>query len=101
MMKGFAIVAAAIIILAVSAFTIFNKPKLPQTASPNPTAIIQEKEVNITATFTIITGNITRSFKAEKYHRKSPDVYIENPNPAIVHVKKLELPGMISLKPYP
>lgn len=53
-----------------------------------PAPIMQEKQVNITAAFTIITGNITRSFKAEKYHNQSPDVYIEASNPTIVHVTK-------------
>lgn len=89
-MKGFAIAAIVIIILGVSAFTIFNKPQSTPTTipTPSPTSIIQDEKTDITATFTIITDNITRSFKAEKYHNKSPDVYIENPDPTIIHVKK-------------
>lgn len=87
-MKGFAISAAVIIILAISAFTILNKPQSPQTAAPTPVPKMQDEKVNITATFTIITDNITRSFKAEKYHNLSPDVYIEASDPAIVHVTK-------------
>lgn len=47
------------------------------------------QEANIKASFTIITVNITRSFSAEKYHNQSSDVYIENPDPTIVNVKKI------------
>lgn len=88
-MKGFAISAVVIIILAISAYTIFNKPQSPSTANPTPAPITQIEKENVTATFTIITENITRSFKAEKYHNLSPDVYIEASDPTIVHVKKM------------
>lgn len=88
-MKGFAISFVVIIILAISAFTILNKPQSPQTVETTPTPIMQDEKVNITATFTIITGNITRSFKAEKYHNRSPDVYIEALDPTIVYIKKI------------
>lgn len=54
----------------------------------SPTPIPKNEKVNIKASFTIITGSITRSFKAEKYHNQSPDVYIENPDPTIIHVTK-------------
>lgn len=87
-MKGFAISAVAIIILLISAFTILNKPQSPPIASPTPTSLVQDEKVDIKASFTIITDNITRSFKAEKYHNLSPDVYIEAPDPTIVYVKK-------------
>ena len=92
-MKNFIIIVIAILILAISAFVILNKsqnkPKILPTANLTPTPIIQSEKINITATFTIITGNITRSFKSEKYHNLSPDVYIENPDPTIVHVTKV------------
>lgn len=87
-MKGFAISFVVIIILAISAFTILNKPQSPQTVETTPTPIMQDEKVDIKASFTIITDNITRSFKSEKYHNLSPDAYIEAPDPTIVHVKK-------------
>ena len=46
------------------------------------------EKIDIKASFTIITDKITRSFKAEKYHHQSLEVYIENPDPTIVHVTK-------------
>src|SRR3989344_519341 len=53
---------------------------------PSPSAAIQD--VDFQATFTIITDNITRSFKNPKYHNKSPDVFITLDNPSVVNVKK-------------
>ena len=86
-MKRYSIIVIAIIILAIFSFTNL-RPQSPQTPSPNPTPKMADEKVNITATFTIITDSITRSFKAEKYHNKSPDVYIEASDPTIVHVTK-------------
>ncbi len=88
-MKVPVILALGFILLLVGAFALFNRPQsnpsIDQTPSPAP---VVEEEVNFTASFTIITGNITRSFKAEKYHHQSADVYIENPDPTIIYVKK-------------
>lgn len=87
MQKTGVIFFLAIAFILVSAFILFNKSQTPQpSATPSPTP--QNKFIDIKASFTIVTGNITRSFKAEKYHNQSPDVYIENINPTIVHVKK-------------
>ena len=85
-MKAF-IIPLIIIFLLFSGFILFNKPQSSKTLTLSPTPSPSEK-VNIKASFTIITGNITRSFKAEKYHNLSADVYIENSDPTIVHVKK-------------
>lgn len=82
------IFAVIIILLSFLGFILFNKPQTPQTSVLTPTPPPQKQEIDTKASFTIITGNITRSFKAEKYHNKSPDVYIESLNPTIVHVKK-------------
>ena len=54
------------------------------TTTPSPT----NTDINITASFAIITDKITRSFRAEKYHNQSPDVFITNADPTIVMVKK-------------
>ena len=76
------------IVLVISGLVLFSKPQTPKTLVSTPSPTPQMQKVNIKASFTIITGNITRSFSAEKYHNQSSDVYIENPDPSIVHVTK-------------
>jgi len=44
--------------------------------------------VSYTAAFAIFTNNTFRVFTAPMYHNQSADVFIENPNPNIIHVKK-------------
>lgn len=56
--------------------------------TPSP-VITQSKEVNYQASFTIKTDSITRSFKAEKYHNQSQDVFITADDPTIIHVTKI------------
>ena len=79
----------------VSGFILFNKPQTSKTFVQSPTPTLQNGKVypdsigvNIKASFAIITGNITRSLEAEKYHNQSPDVYIDSVDATIVHVKK-------------
>ena len=86
-MKKLIIFVATIILFLFLALTFFNKPQTLQTSVSIPTSTPVEK-VNITASFTIITDKITRSFKAEKYHNKSADVYITADDPTLVHVTK-------------
>lgn len=88
-MKNF-FIPGVIIIFLFFAFITFNKSQ-PQISTPTTTQIptpAPTQEVNIRASFTIITGNITRSFKAEKYHNQSKDVYIQVDDPTIIHGKK-------------
>lgn len=86
------IISLLIIIFLISSFIFFNKSQTAKTTTPIPSPISQQSPIptptNITASFTIITDSITRSFKAEKYHNQSQDVYIENPEPSIIFVKK-------------
>ncbi len=89
-MKYFLLTAVVVVIL-IGGFIILNKSQTQNTAvqiqsSPIPSPSVAT-ETNITASFTIKTGNITRSFKAEKYHNRSEDVYIEAKDPSLVHVK--------------
>ncbi len=77
-----------IIITIAVLFIILSNSQAPKT-SQSPSPSLQNQEANIKASFTIVTGNITRSFSAEKYHNQSSDVYIENPDPTIVHVTKI------------
>lgn len=64
-----------------------NTTALP-TQTPSITTSSTPKPTDITASFTIITDKITRSFKAAKYHNLSEDVYINPSDPTVVHVKK-------------
>jgi hypothetical protein len=85
-------ISIVIILILVSAFILFSKPQTPKTQYQTLTSTQKDEKVNPPAggkaSFTIVTGTITRSFRDEKYHNQSPDVYIESVNPAIVHVKK-------------
>ena len=78
-----------IIIAAALTLAFISTNKLPSdmlpTQTPTPT---ETTNVDIKASFTIITGNITRNFSAEKYHNQSTDVYIENPDPSVIYVTK-------------
>jgi len=82
------IIFLIVISLVIFAFVFFNKSQTQKTSVSSPSPTPQMREVNIKASFTIVTGTITRSFNAEKYHNQSPDVYVENPDPTIVHVTK-------------
>ena len=88
-MKAILIIIAAFVAI-ISATIYLNKPQTPQITSQTPTPTpFSEEKVNIKATFTIMTGNITRNFLAEKYHNLSGDVFIQADDPTIIHVKKM------------
>lgn len=89
-MKVAILIFATVIVLMIG--FLFFKNSQPQittvqnASTPLPTPL--DEKVDIKASFTIITGKITRSFKAEKYHNLSSDVYIESSDPTIIYVKK-------------
>jgi hypothetical protein len=94
-MKRFLLFSAIAIVLALG--FIFYRNQLnnqaqealvPKTSSPGIQPSPKNEVIDLTATFTIITDNITRSFQAEKYHNQSADVYVESSDPTIVHVTK-------------
>ena len=85
-MKYIPLVAIAAALL-IGVFFLNRQTQNNVTREPNPSPTVTE-ETEIRASFTIITDNITRSFKAEKYHNQSPDIYIESSDPTVVHVKK-------------
>lgn len=90
-MKVFIISTVFILLLGTGLFFfVRSQTKSPTTTLPTQAPITSpvSENVPIKANFTIITGNITRSFKAEKYHNRSPDVYIQSDDPTIIHVKK-------------
>lgn len=81
------VIFVALGIFALSRASTTTPPKIE--IIPSPSASLAPKEVVDTkASFKIITGNITRSFTAEKYHNQSEDVFIQADDPTIIHVKK-------------
>lgn len=84
---------SVIAILTIGGFVLLGRSRsqISPLPSPNPLSSQVQETVNTKASFTIITDSITRSFKAEKYHNKSPDVYIQADDPTVVHVKKANI----------
>lgn len=81
---------AIFIIFAGGAFFLTRQNTKEVSVPPVPlsTPSPANEGVNITASFTIVTDKITRSFVNPKYHNQSSDVYITSENPSIVYVKK-------------
>lgn len=65
-----------------------NPPPLESSFPASNTPTPKAQEVNIKASFQIITKGIVRSFKNPKYHLRSTDVYLTADNPTIVYVKR-------------
>ena len=87
------LIIGAIILTVIGAGVFLLKPDTATApadlAEVEMTDYIEEsQEANITATFTIITDRITRSFVNPKYHNKSEDVFITSTDPTQVHVMK-------------
>ena len=81
------------ILVGVVLFTVTKVKKEPkESESPPPTPAItlnpQSEVTDITASFTIITDGLIRSFAATKYHNRSLDVFIKSEYPTKVDVKK-------------
>lgn len=86
-MKGWIVLSALVVLLA-GIFLYSQTQVKPAFHKATPTPTPTPKQIDIRAKFTIITNGITRSFKAEKYHNQSPDVFITGENPTTIHVKK-------------
>lgn len=67
--------------------TLQQQQRLSSIISPSPSSPFPE--VNFTALFEIYTNGTKRIFTEPKYHHQSSDVYIETPDPSIIHIKKL------------
>lgn len=89
-MKTVSILAVVLITLTGAFFIFNNKPQPKEASVQKSTSLptIVDEKVDIKASFIIITGTITRSFKAEKYHNQSSEVYIQSDDPKVIHVKK-------------
>ena len=55
--------------------------RITSTPAPNP-------NVDYHGAFAIFTNGTFRIFTASMYHNRSANVYIENPNPNIIYIKK-------------
>ena len=58
------------------------------TTAISPEASESPKIEDLTATFEIYTNGTKRIFTQSMYHNQSTDVFIENPDPSVIHVKK-------------
>ncbi len=91
-MRSIYVVMIVFIIVILVGIFFLNRTNTPpeqpiNNSQPSPSPSPQQ-EINIKASFTIITDNITRSFINPKYHNKSPDVFITSDNPTVINVKK-------------
>lgn len=98
MNKVFLIVLPFIIILIFAGF--FLKDKFGTQVLPNqsaqvetvntiyPTMIPTEKPTDFTARFEIYTLGTKRIFTAAMYHNQSSGVFIQNPDPSVIYIKK-------------
>lgn len=88
-------------LILISIFLFFGCSNADEETTPNSapelTTIESTSSVNnstnpdttdFKARFEIYTNGTKRIFTDAKYHRQSADVYIENPDPHVVHVKK-------------
>ncbi|MBI2195916.1 MAG: hypothetical protein HYU48_02625 [Candidatus Levybacteria bacterium] len=87
------LIIGAIILIAVSTGVFLLKPNTataPADLAEIETAGTEQEsqKTNITATFTIITDKITRSFANPKYHNQSANVFITAEEPSLVRVMK-------------
>ena len=85
-MKVFIVYVVSVLTLSIG--LLFLNKSQTSVSFIKPTSSPVSENVDIKANFTIITGDITRSFKADKYHNQSSDVYISKDDPTAIHVKK-------------
>lgn len=85
------IIIGAVILVVIGAGVFLLKPDTataPAELPESQTAETEPQNINITASFTIITDGVTRSFVNAKYHNQSGDVFITADDPTQVHVVK-------------
>ena len=97
-MKALIVLLITVIIAVTGGFVLLNRsqnrqettqtPVNTSTPIPDEKAIPAGRQVDIKASFKIVTNGTTRIFTDSKYHNKSKDVYIQLPDPGIVYVKK-------------
>jgi len=65
-----------------------NQPAEPTPSLENDTPTLPTTPIKMTAKFEIYTNGTKRIFTDTKYHRQSPNVYIERADPSIVLVNQ-------------
>lgn len=90
MKHSWLIILTAIIVVGII-FGVFANPfvstETNQAINSNATTP-SPKPADYTASFAIFTNGTFRIFTAAMYHNQSADVFIENPDPNIIHTKK-------------
>lgn len=90
--KSLFIVAGVLSVIALIIFglKIVNEkePNLEKSEVNLPSATAAPKKEDFTATFEIYTNGTKRVFNQAMYHNLSSEVYIENPDPSLIYVKK-------------
>lgn len=71
------------------------------TTAVTPSKSMFEVHEDYTASFGITTNGTERIFTSQTYHNQSPDVYIELPDPSIVHVKAPDITWDMFFKTLP
>ena len=66
-----------------------KNPYQVNSAENSPTESEPPRIEDFTASFEIYTSGTKRVFTQTMYHNQSTDVFIENPDPSVIRVKKL------------
>jgi len=92
MKKLFFLVIAMLLVGAVffvgSRIGIYKSPDIENSTATLPEASESSKIEEFTASFEIYTNGTKRIFTQGMYHNQSAEVFIENPDPSVIHVKK-------------
>ena len=92
MSRVFAIAAIITAIVAGTYFLFIKNDKSSELPKENlPAAGEPTPQSEFTASFEIYTNGLKRDFSAEMYHNLSEDVYIQNPDPSVIYIKKSEI----------
>ena len=92
-MRKFILILMLVIALVavISWYWLSNNTTVPATMTTTTSTPVPSKRAeptDFTASFEIYTNGTKRIFTQAMYHQQSPDVFIQNPDPSIVYVKK-------------
>ena len=90
-MKWFVAVGILVGIVLLASFIYFSPQKSQNTTIDTPSPSSPPGQYEARASFAIFTNGTWRIFSEAKYHNLSEDVYIQQDNPNVVHVKKSEV----------
>lgn len=66
----------------------YKSPNIENSTAISPEPSESTRIKDFTATFEIYTNSTKRIFTQSMYHNQSTEVFIENPDPSVIHVKK-------------